>query len=80
MELNFVAIDSKPLNVIVCEFDVTNDNQFRQKHKIEGYPTLRLYIRGVKQPIEYFGARDLTSIMNFLTKRASPASELIESE
>lgn len=53
--------------VPIAEIDATIEKDLAERFKIEGFPTLKLFIEG--SPVNYDGEREEEAIYNFIKKR-----------
>lgn len=63
--------------VPICKIDATKETKLADEFKIEGYPTLKLFINGT--PINYSGEHDEQAIFDFIKKKSGPASAHLKS-
>jgi len=58
--------------VIIAEIDcdAPNAKETREKYNIKGFPTLKLFPRESKEPVDYNGDRSEESIVNFVNENA----------
>lgn len=55
--------------VRIAKVDSTVHKSFSEKYKIEGFPTLKLFING--EPIDYQGERTKNAMMDFIEKKSN---------
>ncbi len=55
-------------NIKIAKVDSTVHKSFTEKHGIEGFPTLKLFING--QPVNYEGERNLDAMTKFINKHS----------
>lgn len=65
-------IKKEKKNYVIAKIDATANTKAAAKEKIQGYPTLLLFIDGI--PMTYEGERKADSIMAFLDRKSRPAS------
>lgn len=65
-------------NIKIAKLDATEHKTASGKHGIQGFPTLKFFVKG--QPIDYQGARELDPIYQWIQKKTGPASKLITSD
>lgn len=53
-------------DVIIAELDADANREAAQKHGIRGFPTIKLFTKNDKSGKPYQGARDQSSLANFL--------------
>lgn len=71
-----VATALKEKNIPVAKIDAAEEVQIAEMERIEGFPTVRLYLSG--EPIAYEGERSLEKVLNFVEKAQQPAFTRVE--
>jgi len=67
--------------IILAKVDATVERNLSEKFGIGGFPTLKIFENhDASSPSEYAGPRDATGIVDYLKKRAGPASREITSD
>jgi len=64
--------------ITIAQVDCTTDAELCSQHDVTGYPTLKFFVRGTKDPIRYRGQRDLVSLTNFIAESIGSAVEMPE--
>jgi len=59
-------------NYVLAELDATVHKKAAEKEKIEGFPTIKLFLKG--KPIDYNGERTAAAVLSFIDKKTSPPS------
>lgn len=62
---------------VFAEVDASEQKQLRDKYKIEGYPTLLLFINSA--PVKYNGGLEAEEIAAWINKRTGEQSTLLKS-
>jgi thioredoxin-like negative regulator of GroEL len=62
-------------NIKIAKIDSTIHKKFSEKHGIEGFPTIKLFING--QPINYEGERTLDAMTRFINKNSSTEIKVV---
>lgn len=52
--------------MLIAKVDCTISQDLCSKQDVTGYPTLKFFKVGVKEPIKFRGIRDLTALTNFM--------------
>ena len=60
-------------NIYIGKVDATVEKSTAEKFKIEGFPTLKLFVKG--KPVEYTGGRTEAEIVNWMRKKTGPPSK-----
>lgn len=63
---------------ILAKLDATVHEKAAAKEKLEGFPTVKLFING--SPIEYKGDREADAVLAYLDKKTGPPSTKLESK
>ncbi|CAD6221876.1 GSCOCT00005214001.2-RA-CDS [Cotesia congregata] len=71
------ALKETELDVKLGKVDTTEEPELAQMQDIQSYPTLKLFRDGV--PIKYQGNLEVSAVLNWLTKKATPPAEEIKS-
>jgi len=66
-----VATALKEKGIPVARIDGAEESQVSEAERIEGFPTIRLYLSG--EPISYEGERTLENVLAFVEKAQQPA-------
>eukprot|EP00270_Netrium_digitus_P007482 TRINITY_DN2182_c0_g1_i2.p1 TRINITY_DN2182_c0_g1~~TRINITY_DN2182_c0_g1_i2.p1 ORF type:complete len:540 (-),score=187.34 TRINITY_DN2182_c0_g1_i2:173-1792(-) len=76
------AIKEEGLNIVLAKIDADNteNKQLAQSFGVHGYPTLKIFRKGVSEPMEYEGPRDADGIVKYLKKESGPAAVEISSK
>lgn len=79
---------SSPIKVV--KVDATKDSKYTADYGVRGYPTLKLFRRGLQSHTDFWGAKDINKILGWLNKKTGPpavdiknvdaAEELIKSQ
>lgn len=64
--------------IAFAKVDATIEKQLADDYKVEGYPTLYFFRRGV--PEEFAGGRDANSIIQWCQEQLGPALKILESQ
>lgn len=64
--------------IVVAKLDADKYRSLANKHEIDGYPTLKLFMHGV--PTEYFGPRKADLLVRFLKKFVAPDVAVLSSD
>ncbi|KAL2497323.1 Protein disulfide-isomerase 5-2 [Abeliophyllum distichum] len=64
--------------IIVAKIDADRYKRLASKHEIDGYPTLKMFIRGV--PSDYYGPRNADLLVRFLKKFVAPDVSILNSD
>ncbi|KAK4433625.1 protein disulfide-isomerase 5-2 [Sesamum alatum] len=64
--------------IVVAKVDADKHRELASKHDIRGYPTLKIFVRGV--PTDYYGPRKADLLVRFLTKFVAPDVALLSSD
>ncbi len=51
---------------MVAKVDATEDLEFAEEYSVKGYPTLKLFKRGLKAPVDYEGEREVDDMASRL--------------
>jgi len=70
--------ESNP-NVKLAKVDCTVQKQACEKYSVQGFPTLKFFVKGNSEPLPYEGGRTAGEIVNWLKKKTGPASVEIHS-
>lgn len=71
-----VYAKQEELEVRLAVVDVSKEPLLAARHKIQGYPTIRLFING-KHDLDYVGVRKSEDLLNFLKLRTKPHVEIL---
>eukprot|EP00826_Nyctotherus_ovalis_P039438 TRINITY_DN3795_c0_g1_i1.p1 TRINITY_DN3795_c0_g1~~TRINITY_DN3795_c0_g1_i1.p1 ORF type:complete len:489 (-),score=160.67 TRINITY_DN3795_c0_g1_i1:133-1599(-) len=63
---------------VLADLDATENKETAEKYKIEGFPTVKLFINGT--PIDYNGERTAEQVISFIERKSSPASAKLETK
>ena len=63
-------------NLYLAKVDATVEKKLAQKFEIQGFPTVKLFIKG--QPIEYNGGRRESEVINWMRKKTGPATKTLK--
>jgi protein disulfide-isomerase A1 len=66
----------KKENLYLAKVDATVEKKLAEKFEIQGFPTVKLFIKG--EDIEYTGGRKEQEVINWMRKKAGPATQLIQ--
>lgn len=55
--------------VKLCKVDAHEETSLAEKYEINGFPTLKFFIKGNSQPIEYNGGRTTNDILNWVRRK-----------
>ena len=72
------AIHGESQNIKIAKLDATEQKKMSEEFKIQGFPTLKFFIKG--QPIDYQGAREYDGLYNWIQKKTGPASKELTNE
>ncbi|KAK4747676.1 hypothetical protein SAY87_014262 [Trapa incisa] len=64
--------------VVIAKIDVDKYKRLADKHNIDGFPTLKLFVHGVA--MEYHGPRKADLLVRFLKKFVSPDVSILDSD
>lgn len=59
----------------LAKLDATESPEAAKKHGVQGYPTLKFFVKG--SPIEFNGGRTADEIVNWIKKKTGPPTDLI---
>lgn len=76
-EYEQVSIDA-PDNVVIAEMDATENSEIPKRMKVQGYPTLKWFVKGEEQP--YNGGRTHRTILRFIEKHTGDWIKKVENE
>lgn len=62
----------------IAKIDSTVHKEFSTKHKVEGFPTLKLFING--EPIDYSGERTKEAISTFITLKSKIEIKILKTK
>ncbi|CAL4964117.1 unnamed protein product [Urochloa decumbens] len=65
--------------IVLAKIDAISNKDLRDKYRVVGYPTVKLFRNGGSTVEDYIGARDAESIVRYLKKQVTPASTEIQS-
>ena len=65
-------IKSQGKSYVLAELDATVHTKAAQRHHVQGYPTVLLFLNG--QPMKYEGERKAESIVQFIDRKTRPPS------
>jgi protein disulfide-isomerase A1 len=65
--------------VKLVKVDCTVEKDTASKYAIKGFPTLKFFIKGNTEPVDYEGGRTKDEIINWLRKKTGPASVELKS-
>lgn len=57
-------------HVVIAKLDATEHPKAAKKYGIQGYPTLKYFAAGAKEPIDYNSGRDEDSFIKFINEQA----------
>ncbi len=60
----------------IAKIDSTVHKTFSEKYKIEGFPTLKLFING--EPIDYQGERTKNAMIDFIEKKSNSKLRILK--
>jgi protein disulfide-isomerase A1 len=60
----------------IAKLDATVHKNFAEKHGIEGFPTIKLFVNG--KPIDYSGERNKDAMTAFIHKKTSQGTKIIK--
>ncbi|KAL0365808.1 UNVERIFIED_CONTAM: protein disulfide isomerase-like 5-2 [Sesamum radiatum] len=64
--------------IVVAKVDADKHRELASKHHIHGYPTLKIFVRGV--PTDYYGPRKADLLVRTLTKFVAPDVAVLNSD
>ena len=76
-EYEQVSIDA-PDNVVIAEMDATENSEVPKRMKVQGYPTVKWFVKGEEQP--YNGGRTHRTILRFIQKHSGDWIKQIATE
>jgi protein disulfide-isomerase A1 len=59
-------------NIPIGKVDSTVETELAKKYGIQGYPTLKLFVKG--SPVDYKGAREVNDMKEYILKKSGPAT------
>lgn len=63
----------------LCKIDATVEKAAAKKYEVRGYPTILLFIKGRKNPVQFFSVNSASVIVDWLLEKAKPSSQEINS-
>lgn len=58
--------------VSLAKVDATVESSLAERYEVQGYPTIKVFKKGMATPIDFDGPRDEQGIVDFLRERADP--------
>jgi protein disulfide-isomerase A1 len=73
------ALKKSGSTAVLAKMDATEDDNkaVAGKFGVKGYPTLKIFRKGSKEPADYQGPREADGIVNYVNKASGPPSVLI---
>lgn len=64
--------------VKIAKIDCTVHKTFSEKYKIEGFPTLKLFVNG--EPVDYQGERTKAAMLDFIQKKSNQKMKIAKTK
>ena len=77
-EYAIAAKNAKAKGIILAKLDATIHHKASQKYKIQGFPTIKLFLNG--EAINYDGERKADPLLSWIEKKITQAYSTLNSE